>query len=349
MKKEEIISNIKRLKEKFKDRLSIVAHHYQNEDIVKLSDFVGDSYKLALFAKSSTAKYIVVCGVKFMAETIKILAKDEQTILTPVTDAMCDMANMANEKSLSIVYNKLKSSNLKIAPVTYINSYIDIKAFCGKNEGSVCTSSNAKKIVEYYFANGYSILFTPDYNLGKNIGNSLGLKKDEIIKIKRDLAYDDTNIKKAKLFLWDGYCYVHKNFTLKDIENARMEHKDAKIIVHPESTEDIVDASDLNGSTEMIYNTIRDAKAGTEWVIGTESSFVNRLKDEFKDKHIYELKESYCDDMSKTTIESLYETIKSIEDFEKEKSGLKYLVDIDITMKQEAKKSLDKMINIVSL
>jgi len=355
MTNEETILNIKKLKEKFKNRLIIVAHHYQNEDITKLADFVSDSYKLSLFASESSAKYIVVCGVKFMVETIKILSKNNQIILTPTLDALCGMASMINEKTLSAVYKKLKNdNNLNIVPIIYINSYMDIKAFCGKNGGSVCTSSNAKKIVEYYLKKGYSVFFAPDYNLGKNIGNSLELKENEIIKINRNLTYDDTNIKNGKLFLWNGYCCVHKNITLKDIIIARKEHNNAKIIVHPECDEEIVKSSDSYGSTEMIYNTVKNGESGSEWVIGTESCFVNRIKNEFRDKNVYELKESYCGDMKKITIKSLYETIKSIENFEngEEKDiekKLKYVLEIDDSLKKDAKKSLDKMIEIVSL
>ena len=348
MTNEEIIINIKKLKDKFKDRVAIVAHHYQNEDIVKLADFVGDSYKLSLFAVESNAEYIVMCGVKFMTETMKILVNDSKTILTPNPYALCSMASMVDENSLSTIYNKLKNeNNINVVPVVYINSYIDTKAFCGKNGGAVITSSNAKKTFEYYFKKGCSILCAPDYNLGKNIGNSLGLKKDEIIKIDRNLDYDDTNIKNVKLFLWDGYCCVHKNLTLGYLKIAREKYNDAKIIVHPETTENVVEKADFYGSTEMIYNTIKEAESGSKWVVGTESCFVNRIKNEFKDKHIYELKSSFCSDMKKIKIKHLYETMKSIEDFEEKKDSLKYILDINDNFKNDAKKSLENMINII--
>jgi quinolinate synthase len=349
MTNDETISEILNYKKKFKDRLAILVHHYQNKDIVSVSDFLGDSYRLSTFANESSAKYIIVSGVKFMAETVKILSKEGQIILTPVNNATCNMADMVDYDYLLKVWKKLKSENINIVPITYINSYADVKALCGENGGSVCTSSNAKKIIEHYLSKGHSILFLPDYNLGKNIGNSLGLKKDEIARVNSDLTFDSDNLKNVKLFLWDGFCCVHIAFNLEDVENARKRYKDAKIIVHPESTEEVVDSADLYGSTEKIYNTIKESAAGSKWVVGTESCFVNRIKDELKDKYIYELKPSYCGDMKKNTINALYNSIKSIELFEENGSPLKYNVNIEPNFLENAKKSLDKMLNIVKL
>ena len=343
---EDLISKIKEKKDLLKDKLTILAHHYQNIEIVKLADVIGDSYKLAVEGSRSNAEFILFCGVKFMAEGAGILAKQTQKIAMPDMEAGCPMAEMITAEKAKEVYNKIREHcNKEVVPVVYVNSYEDMKSFCGDRGGSACTSSNAKKILEYYFNQGKSVFFSPDYNLGINTAKSLELKKDEIIKIKRNLSFEG-NIKTGRLFIWDGFCIVHKMFTPSHIVNLREKYKDIKIIVHPECDEEVVTMSDIAGSTEKIWHTVKESKPGSIWGIGTEFNFVGRLAEECKDKTVIPLTESSCSNMEKISLSDLALSLDSIFDYIKGSGKLRFEIKACENFKENAKKSLEKMIEI---
>ncbi|HPP04035.1 MAG TPA: quinolinate synthase NadA [Spirochaetota bacterium] len=347
MERETIIDNIIKLKEKLKESVIIPVHHYQNYDIVKLGDFIGDSYKLAVESSKTDKEFIVFCGVKFMAEGTKILAKSFQKVLIPDIMAGCPMASMIDYNIAEKIFNILQQDcKREISPVVYMNSYADMKAFCGKNGGSVCTSSNAEKIIKYYLENNKSIFFFPDYNLGINTVNKLGIPKENIVKVKRDLSIEG-DVKNALLFLWDGFCIVHKNFKTTDILELRKRYEGIKIIVHPECDEDVVNLADYSGSTEKIYKTIKEAPSGSIWGIGTETVFVDRLQKEFPDKKILPLRESKCVNMEKITLNKLYDSLLSILSYKESKTTLKYEIPEIVEYKEDAKIALQKMIEIV--
>lgn len=339
---------ILKLKEELGEKVVIAAHHYQNYEIVKLADFVGDSYKLSVESSRTDAEFILFCGVKFMAESAKILSKSYQRVLIPDVMAGCPMANMIDEnlaeKAIKILQEKTKK---EIIPVVYMNSYSDMKAFCGKRGGSVCTSSNANKIVNYYLAQNKAPFFSPDYNLGINTAKILNINDKDIVKIDKDLTIEG-DIENALFFLWDGFCIVHKNFKRSDILSLREKYNGIKIIVHPECDREVVELSDYVGSTEKIYKTIKESKPGSVWGVGTETVFVDRLQKEFSDKKILPLRESQCINMKKITVEKLYESLNSIIYYYREgNTDLKYEIP-DITFyKEDSKKALNKMIEIV--
>lgn len=350
MTEKEITEKIIDLKNQLKDKITIPAHHYQNIEIVKLSDFIGDSYKLAVESSKTSAKYIIFCGVRFMAESASILAKDYQKVLIPNVQAGCPMADMIDLKIANKVYEIMSNAcENKIIPVVYMNSYADMKSFCGEKDGSVCTSSNAKTILEYYFKQGHSVFFFPDYHLGKNTSNLMGIPQQQIVKVKKDGTLECTgDVKKAKLFLWDGFCHVHQTFTEGDIKLVKEKYSNIKIIVHPECKESIVKLSDMSGSTEQIYKIIKESPAGTTWAVGTEANFIYRMSKDFRDKVIIPLRVSPCMNMEKITLSLLYQSLQSVMDYDNNSGSLKYEISVAQEYKINAHKSLQKMIDIVS-
>jgi len=349
LSKEELYSLIQKMKLDLKDKIIIPVHHYQSPEIVQFADIIGDSYKLAVNCSRSDKEFIIFCGVLFMAEGASILAKDNQKILIPEPTAGCPMAEMADLELVKKAFNKIENTTgKKAAVILYINSYADIKSFCGQNNGSVCTSSNAPKIIEHFLKQDKVIFFLPDYYLGKNTAQSMDINDREIVKVKKDLSFEkDKDNKNAKIFLWDGFCPVHQRFTVSDIKNLREKYNNIQIIVHPESPEDVVKKSDFSGSTEKIYRIVTDSKPGAVWGIGTETTFVERLALENKDKTIIPLRESKCKNMTKNTPFHLAESLSSVIDFLNDNGKLKYEVMAKEEYIENAKKALNKMIEIV--
>ncbi len=346
MTDEQYIEYIRRQKKEFGKSLIILAHHYQNSEIVKLGDVVGDSYKLAVEGNRSEAEFIVFCGVRFMAEGAKILANPNQKVLIPDITAGCPMADMINIDLAQKAYDVLSErSDKKIRPVVYINSYADIKHFCGTLDGSVCASSNAKKIVEYYLNKGESVFFFPDYNLGVNTATLLNID-NETASINKNLQIKG-DVSNSKMILWDGYCHVHKTFTVSDIENLKRRYDNIKILVHPECSKATAELSDIIGSTEQIYEAVKNAESGSIMGIGTEGSFVERLSKEFPDKTILHLRDSRCPNMLKLTLKKLAHSIQSIIDNQNAGTPYKFEIPEIALYKEGAKKTLNKMIEIV--
>lgn len=336
-------------KKSFGTRLVIPAHHYINSDLVEIADFTGDSYKLAVDVSRCSAEFIVFCGVRFMAEGAKILAGENQHILHPEPGAGCPMAEMIDEKTAELAVKKISTlCDRKIIPLVYMNSYADSKSFCGKNGGTVCTSSNAEKIVQFYLNREQSFFFFPDYHLGRNVAHKLGIDEELIIKVGRDLSLENgKNLKDGKMFLWDGFCPIHQEFDEDDVILMRKKYPDAVIIVHPESKRNVVSLSDMSGSTQKIYDTIAESGDGTVWVVGTETTFVQRIADTFKGKTVVPLKTSPCKNMVKITLLNTALTVRSIEDYVSGRGSLLNEVFVDEKLKVNAKIALQRMIDIV--
>jgi quinolinate synthase len=277
----------------------ILGHHYQRDEVVKFSDFRGDSLKLSQQASQADGKYIVFCGVHFMAESADILRRDRQIVVLPDLNAGCSMADMADIGQVELCWDELGSvlDTNKIIPVTYMNSTAAIKSFTGEHSGSVCTSSNAGAVMKWAFARGEKVLFLPDEHLGRNTGYRMGILLDEMVVWDpfQDLGGNTPEaLRKAKVILWKGYCSVHQRFTTEHIAKVRKEHPGIRVIVHPECRFEVAQAADEIGSTEGIVKSILASPVGTEWAVGTEIHLVNRLSKEIKDRKVMSLDPSVC-------------------------------------------------------
>lgn len=291
-------------------RLVILGHHYQRDEVIKYADARGDSFKLAQFAAARPeADYILFCGVHFMAESADILSKPHQTVILPNPAAGCSMADMANIAEVEECWDALDAlyrdevtgadGELQpVIPVTYMNSAANLKAFCGRHGGIVCTSSNAEKVLAWAFARGRRVLFFPDEHLGRNTALKMGIPDDQIVVWNQRLDFggidDDETLLQAKIVLWKGWCSTHARFTAEQIEQARRDFPGVRVLVHPECRHEVVAAADLNGSTEYIVKAVEESPAGTIWAIGTEINLVNRLAKEHPDKTIFCLDPVVC-------------------------------------------------------
>ena len=297
---EQLEENISTARKKLGDRVVILGHHYQRDEVIKFSDKRGDSFKLSQYAADQErAEYIIFCGVHFMAETADILSSDNQKVILPNLTAGCSMADMAQTDDVLDCWDDLQNviQNETVIPITYMNSTADIKSLCGKNDGIVCTSSNADKAFEWAYAKGDKVLFLPDQHLGRNTAVKMGISLDEMIlwnPFKPLGGNSEESVKKAKLILWQGHCSVHTRFTVSQIEEARVKYNDVNVVVHPECTLDVVNAADSVGSTEHIKTVIEQSAPGTIWAVGTEISLVNRIRDENPDKTVFCLDSVVC-------------------------------------------------------
>jgi len=276
-------ARIIRAKKALGDRVVILGHHYQRDEVFKHADFSGDSLKLSREATNSNAEYIVFCGVHFMAEVADIISRPDQIVILPDLSAGCAMADMADLDQVERAWAELSSvldAEQSITPVTYINSAADLKSFCGKHGGVVCTSTNAQKILEWSFAQREKVLFFPDQHLGRNTGVKMGIPLEQMVTWDYDQPMGGLTpdaIKQAKIILWKGFCSVHQMFKPEQIENFRREVPDGKVISHPEASYEVCQRSDYVGSTEFIIKTITDSEPGSQWLVGTELNLVNRL------------------------------------------------------------------------
>lgn len=297
---EELSTRISIARQTLGEKLVILGHHYQRDEIVQFADFRGDSLKLSQQAAGQDkAEFIVFCGVHFMAETADILSAPYQKVILPNITAGCSMADMARTDDVLDCWDDIQQilGDEKIIPITYMNSTAAIKSLCGKNNGIVCTSSNAKAVFEWAFERGNKVIFFPDQHLGRNTGLKLDISADQMLvwnPFKPMGGHEEEKIRDARVILWQGHCSVHTRFNVRQIEKARLEHPDINIIVHPECTMDVVEASDLDGSTEFIIDKINKAPAGSKWAVGTEISLVNRLSQENPDKLIFCLDSIVC-------------------------------------------------------
>ena len=267
------------------DRLVILGHHYQRDEVIRFADYIGDSFRLARqIAQRPEADFIVFCGVHFMAESADVLCAPHQQIILPDLAAGCSMADMVAEDQLEICWEELTQMGVRgIVPVTYINSAAAIKAFVGERGGTVCTSSNARATLDWAFARGEKVLFLPDQHLGRNTAYKMGIPLDEMVVWDPNEIFgglQPEQVERAKMILWKGHCSVHTRFTVKQIENTRRQHPGVRVIVHPEVPWDVVQAADDSGSTEYIIKTVSGSPVGSVWAVGTEVHLVNRLAQE---------------------------------------------------------------------
>jgi quinolinate synthase len=299
---EELDRRISAAKATLGERLVILGHHYQRDEIIKYADYRGDSFKLAqLAAARPQADYIVFCGVHFMAESADILSGQHQKVILPNPAAGCSMADMANIAEVEECWQMLHESlgeDAGIIPVTYMNSAANLKAFCGRNGGVVCTSSNAPAVIDWAFRQGKRVLFFPDEHLGRNTALKYGISEDRMAvwNPKDPMAADDAEeeIERARIILWKGYCSTHMRFSVQQIAKARAEYPGIKVLVHPECRREVVEAADLYGSTEYIIEQIEKAPAGSQWAVGTEINLVHRLAKEHPDQFIFCLDPIVC-------------------------------------------------------
>jgi quinolinate synthase len=296
----EVAERIESARRELGKRVVILGHHYQRDDVIRHADLTGDSYQLSVMASQTEAEYIVFCGVHFMAESADILGKDSQQVILPDLGAGCSMADMATIDQVEDAWEQLRDIGVlksKVAPITYMNSSAAIKAFCGRNEGVVCTSSNAIPLFDIYLKEFDKMFFFPDQHLGRNTGAKFGISLDKMVlwNPHEDLGGNtEEQLHEAKLILWRGHCSVHGRFKPWHVEKVRAEVSGVKVLVHPECMREVVDVSDLDGSTSFIIKTVENSPSGSKWAIGTEVNLVNRLQQRFPDKEIRLLAPDLC-------------------------------------------------------
>ncbi len=279
---EEMDARIAAAKATLGQRLVILGHHYQRDEVIRFADYTGDSFKLARqVSKHPDAEFIVFCGVHFMAESADVLTADHQQVILPDLAAGCSMSDMADPDQLEQSWSDLEQMGIgNVVPVTYINSAASIKAFCGERGGVVCTSSNAAATLKWAWERGERILFLPDQHLGRNTAYKLGVPLDQMVVWDPNEIWgglEPDAVKRARMILWKGHCSVHARFTVRQIENLRARHPGIRVIVHPEVTWDVVQVADDSGSTEYIIKTVSESPVGSVWAVGTEIHLVNRL------------------------------------------------------------------------
>ena len=296
-----LVDRARRARAALGDRAFVLGHHYQRDEVIQFADVTGDSFKLAREAAARPeAEYIVFCGVHFMAESADILTADHQQVILPDLAAGCSMADMARLIQVEEAWERLEDAGVVGAtvPITYMNSSADIKAFCGRNGGAVCTSSNAERALQWAFEHGEKVLFLPDQHLGRNTAVlQMGLSLDDCVVVdphRPDFGVTDQQLRDATMLLWRGHCSVHGRFTAESVTDVRNRIPEVQVIAHPECLHEVVLGADYVGSTEFIINTITAAPAGTSWAVGTELNLVKRLAQRHSDKTVVFLDKTVC-------------------------------------------------------
>jgi quinolinate synthase len=303
------------------DRALVLGHHYQRDEVIDFADITGDSFKLAQSAAAqSSAEYIIFCGVHFMAESADILTSSKQKVILPDLAAGCSMADMATANQVEKCWQELTEVGVadRTIPVTYMNSSAAIKSFTGEHGGTICTSSNAQKTMEWAFTQGEKILFLPDQHLGRNTAvQSLGLSLDDCVlwnpwKPMGGLTREA--IQAAKVILWRGHCSVHGKFTKQSIDEVRLRVPGIQVLVHPECQHEVIKNADVVGSTEQIIRTVNASPAGSKWAIGTELNLVSRLAKNNPDKQVIFLDKDvcYCSTMNRIDLPHLVWAMESL-------------------------------------
>ncbi|MDQ3687781.1 MAG: quinolinate synthase NadA [Acidobacteriota bacterium] len=298
----ELSERIEAARAELGERLVILGHHYQRDDVIRHADVTGDSFKLSvLAAERPRAEFIVFCGVHFMAESADILSAAHQKVILPDLGAGCSMADMATSEQVEDAWEQLAGigviGDFKVMPITYMNSSAAIKAFCGEHGGVVCTSSNAVPLFDKSLKEADKLFFFPDQHLGRNTGVKFGIPLEQmrLWDPSKELGGNtEAELRDARLILWKGHCSVHGRFREWHVDHVRKEVPGIKVLVHPECTREVVAKADLNGSTEFIIKTLEAAPAGSSWAVGTEVNLVNRLVKRFPDKHIRLLAPDLC-------------------------------------------------------
>jgi len=330
------------------DRVFILGHHYQRDEVIQFADVTGDSFKLARDAAARPdAPYIVFCGVHFMAESADILTGDDQAVILPDLAAGCSMADMAAISQVEDAWDVMADAGITdiTIPITYMNSTAAIKAFTGRNNGAVCTSSNARRALEWGFEQGQKIFFLPDQHLGRNTAVlELGLSLDDCVTYdpyKPGGGLTSEQLQNAKMILWKGHCSVHGRFTSETVADVRERVPGVNVLVHPECQHEVVLAADLIGSTEFIIKTIEAAPAGSAWAIGTELNLVKRLALAHPDKQIVFLDKTvcFCSTMNRIDLPHLVWSLESLVE-----GRVVNQISVDPDVAHWAKVALDRML-----
>jgi quinolinate synthase len=342
---DDVLHRIAELKAAIGKDLLIFAHFYQSDSIVRFADFVGDSLQLAYEAeRQSDKRYLVVCAVSFMAEMVRILSNPGQIVLHPDHEACCPLAEMAPLAEVEEVWARIALADGQITPIVYVNSTSEMKAFCGRHGGLVCTSSNAGKVFESALNKGSKLFFFPDENLGRNTVERLGIKDEEVFLVDPDqwkCGATHSAPSQTKVFLWKGFCYVHKQFIVQQVKRIKETYEDIKIAVHPECVREVCNAADIVGATSAIKAAVEKAPSGSRWAIGTEWNLVNRLQREHSDKLIIPLQDSRCREMAMIGPEKLVEVLEGIVDGQP-----KGVVSVPDDVSNNARTALQRMLEI---
>ncbi|MGI6368295.1 MAG: quinolinate synthase NadA [Anaerolineae bacterium] len=320
-------------------QVTILAHHYQPDDIVQFADYTGDSLELSRHAAEVSSPCIVFCGVTFMAETAAVLCSPEQTVIQPAAEAVCPMAEMADVEQVRQACDALESVWERVIPITYQNSNADVKALVGARGGAVCTSSNARRIFEWAFSQGGRILFVPDEHLGTNTTLDLGIPRSELGIWDPLRPADPETYRNCRVVVWRGFCSVHTGFTVADVERMRRAHPQATIIVHPECPRPVVEAADASGSTAYIIRAVEQAPAGATIVVGTECNLVDRLAEQHPDKRVLPLARRACAAMAMTRLADLYRVLEGLS-----RGEVTNVVTVPADVAADARLALDKML-----
>ncbi|MFI7223881.1 quinolinate synthase NadA [Nonomuraea angiospora] len=317
----DLVERARKAKEALGDRLFVLGHHYQRDEVIQFADVTGDSFKLArLAAARPEAEFIVFCGVHFMAESADILTGEHQRVVLPDLAAGCSMADMATFDQVEECWEALEDAGLAdhVIPVTYMNSSADIKAFCGRNGGAVCTSSNARRALDWAFSRGEKVLFLPDQHLGRNTAVlEMGMSLEDCVvwnPHRPNGGLTREQLERARMILWRGHCSVHGRFTAESVDDVRSRIPGVNVLVHPECRHEVVLKADHVGSTEHIIQTLESAPAGSAWAIGTELNLVKRLAQAFPDKSISFLDKTvcYCSTMNRIDLPHLVWALESL-------------------------------------
>ena len=345
---QELDERITRAKAALGSRLVILGHHYQRDEVIKFADYRGDSLKLSQQAASrKEAEYIVFCGVHFMAESADILSGDHQTVILPDLNAGCSMADMANLEQVEVCWDQIASvTDAKVVPVTYINSTAAIKGFVGERGGAVCTSSNARKVMEWALGRGDKGLFLPDEHLGRNTGYRMGIPLEQMVvwNPHEELGgLSEDEIRHARVFLWKGHCSVHQRFLPEHVAKVRARYPGIQVIAHPECRWDVCELADEVGSTEFIIRRVTESPAGSQWAVGTELHLVNRLAQELGDKRVVSLEDCgcLCSTMFRISPQHLCWTLESLV-----AGQVVNRVSVDPETKHWARVALDRMLEL---
>lgn len=343
MTEEAIDEEIEKIKVQMGQDLFIPVHHYQRDEIVHFADFIGDSLELSRVSAQTNSRYVVFCGVYFMAEIARILVPEDKMVCVPDLTAGCPLADLASTPDVEIVWNRLQKINPGgYVPVVYANSHASLKAFCGKNNGLVCTSSNIQNIFSYIIGEGKKVFFMPDKNLGVNTARTMGFEdKSMIVDHYTINQYDEKTLMDKEIVVWNGYCVVHLAFNLSHIKYWRRRMPEARIIVHPECEPEVVQASDYSGSTSKIKKMIENSPSGSRWIIGTEYNMVQRLARNHPDRTIEPLEKSVCANMSKNNRQKLLRVLRSLKGGEPLNA-----INVDEDTSHYAKLAIERMLEL---
>ena len=344
----DLVARARAAKARLGSKVFILGHHYQRDEVIEFADVTGDSFKLARDAAARPeAEYIVFCGVHFMAESADILTSPRQRVILPDLAAGCSMADMASAEQVAECWDVLADAGVAevTVPVSYMNSSADIKAFTGRHGGTICTSSNARRALEWAFSQGEKVLFLPDQHLGRNTAvRELGLSLDDCVVYnphKPGGGLTPEQLRAAKMILWRGHCSVHGRFSLDSVEDVRARIPGVNVLVHPECKHEVVSAADYVGSTEYIIKALDAAPAGSAWAIGTELNLVRRLAKAHPDKRIVFLDKTvcFCSTMNRIDLPHLVWALESLAD-----GRTVNRIEVDAETEHFAKLALEQML-----